>query len=385
MAPPHIFGVATDRGPEDEPETLALKLAPPPRTRGTRGLKHLDATAFGNALTVALKDSVGHVFALQKSGQIIFPWGKDWAQTPADCSLPWTLNRKMHIASVSKLITAMAMSKALMDKNMSYDDQIINYLPSYWHKGQNINKITFRHLLTHTSGFHTAHGESDFQVMKLFVAIGVSNSPQAPFRLGHYDYENLNFGLCRILLPIIAGIVNKNALLSDSAWDLVTIVGYAQYVQEKIFTPSGVSGASLGPSSNGVLAYYFPAGDTDGWDSGYKGAISGGAGWHMSVNSLLKVMKTFRRGKLTTPSRASSMLYNEIGIDVRRVVPSGFLFEKNGRYRDSQQSVARVEQCIAYFLPEGMELVVFMNSYLGMFQPRSLRDVVTQVYLDNLK
>src|SRR6266702_415792 len=105
---------------------------------------------------------------------------------------------RLHLASVSTFLTAVGLVKLLKSKGISYAAKIINYLPSYWSKGPTVDTVTFRHLLTHTSGFSTGSSASDYAFMKGKVAAGVGS-------IGGYDYENMNFGLCRILIPIING------------------------------------------------------------------------------------------------------------------------------------------------------------------------------------
>jgi hypothetical protein len=52
---------------------------------------------------------------------------------------------------------------------------------------------------------------------------GVFAGPPAPNYHGHYKYENMNFGLCRILIAIINGNINQHAILPDFVWDPITI------------------------------------------------------------------------------------------------------------------------------------------------------------------
>lgn len=374
MRPAHITTVQTDR--ELQPATGPAKLEGAVQRKGVA--KHLDVKGFADALHAALKDAVvGYVMRLKKNGSTISTLQWNWAQTPADDSVAWNTDRRMHIASVSKLITAIAMVKLLDDKKISYDAKIIDFLPTYWIKGPHVEKITFRHLLTHRSGFVTAHGETDYMTMKFMVLLGVFN------RVGTRDYENMNFGLCRILIAIINGNVKKNAVIPDNAWDLVTIVAYSMYVAIKVMAPAGVTKATLDHPAGSALAYSFPGGD--GWDSGNLLTVSGGAGWHMSVNDLLKVMGTFRRqGTIMSTSKAQNLLDSGFGIDVVQNTSAGVLYNKNGLWQDDDGLSGRVEQSLAYFLPENMELVVLANSPVGL--PRkSFRDLVSNVYLDNLK
>ncbi|MCZ6603959.1 MAG: serine hydrolase [Alphaproteobacteria bacterium] len=365
---------------------ISPDLATPP-------MPHLDVNAFGPALHNALKDVVtGYVMRLIRNGTTIYTLQWNWSQTPADGSQGWNPNRNMHIASVSKLMTAIGMTRLLDEKNISYDTKIIGFLPAYWSKGANINQITFRHLLTHLSGFSTGGSSSDYQFMKSRVANGVIGA-QVPvaddvIKVGKYDYENMNFGLCRILIAIINGNVPKNMAFPpflppgtvDLIWDYVTIQAYDQYIQDKVFDPSGVGSGSLGHPASGTLAYTFPA-NGSGWNSGDLSSMAGGAGWHMSTNDVLRVMSTFRRnGTIMSTGKAQAMLANMFGIDRKIVSPAGNLFEKNGRWVDNN---GRTEQSVAYFLPGGMELVVFANSPVGP-NGASLRNLVRDTYLANV-
>jgi hypothetical protein len=375
IRPPHLEGVTSDRGLDDEPSTIHRRSSP----RGAP--KHLAVKAFGDALHEQLKnDVVGYVMRLRQNGSNIWTALWNWAETPSDASLAWTTEMPMHVASVSKLVTAIAMIKLLDDHHLSHNDKIIDHLPAYWTKGLNVDKITFSHLLTHKSGFATGNGESDFETMRYHVAVGVSDDPSAGAHIGGYRYENMNFGLCRILIAILNGNIDKNLVAADLVWDLLTIASYAQFATTHVFSPSGVTGASLDHPSNSALAYKFPS-SSSGWNSGNLETVSGGAGWHLTVDQLLSVMGAFRRkGTIMSNANAQKLLDNSFGIDLILPTPAGTLYNKNGRFTNND----RTEQALAYFLPENMELAVFVNSPVGS-PSKFFRDVVTKVYLDNLK
>jgi hypothetical protein len=203
----------------------------------------------------------------------------------------------------------------------------------------------------------------------------------------------MNFGLCRVMIPVINGNIAEGvnfappplpSALNDQIWDAITIAGYNQYEQNKVFAPAGVTTATLDHPAAGVLAYKFPV-TTAGWNSGSLESVSGGAGWHLSVDQLLDVMGTFRRGgSIMSPAAAQTMLDNGFGIDLVGVsTPAGKLYNKNGLWHDADVD-GRTEQSLAYFLPEDMELVVLANSPIGNPE-KFFRDVVTQIYVDNIK
>jgi hypothetical protein len=284
----------------------------------------------------------------------------------------------MHIASCSKLVTAIAMTRTLAANNLPASTKIIEYLPSYWVKGPNIDKITFAELMTHKSGFRVSGSDTFYPIMKAQVAAGVKTTD-----LGQYSYQNMNFSLCRILLPVLNGTVLANTTFpppfEDQFWDFVTISAYADYVAQHLFQPAGVSGPTFTHPNPDALAYAFPPGSP--WDSGDLTADCGGTSWHMSVGDLLDVMGCFRReGKIMSPAAAQSMLDASFGIDLVEPTNLGALYNKNGWWGAGG---GQVEQSLAYFLPRDMELVVLANSPIGnagLF----FRDVVTNIYLDNI-
>jgi CubicO group peptidase (beta-lactamase class C family) len=122
---------------------------------------------------------VGYSMQLRRYGRTIFDQQWNWSKTPGDGGIAWASDIPMHVASVSKLITAMAMTKLLYSRNISPDAHILPWLPKYWHKGPGVDQITFRQLLTHTSGLVLVDepGPSDFQFMKDQIAIGTVGKP----------------------------------------------------------------------------------------------------------------------------------------------------------------------------------------------------------------
>ena len=62
--------------------------------------------------------------------------------------------------------------------------------------------------MTHKSGFRVA-GSSDtfYPIMKAQVGAGVMAA-----NLGVYSYQNMNFSLCRILLPVMNGTIPANTV-----------------------------------------------------------------------------------------------------------------------------------------------------------------------------
>ncbi len=367
----------------------------------------LDVSAFGAELDATLVDNVaGYVAQLRAVGQPVLTQERNFAKRPQDGSEPWTPDVQLHVASVSKLMTAMAMTRLMGELNISPDAQIIDYLPDYWTKGTNIEYIVFRNLLDHTSGL-SEPDIMNFSVIQNAIAMGVSLDLTADHHLGLYCYQNVDYALCRILLAVMNRNISKSAYIPDppfneAMWDLATIQSYESYLQVNVFGPSAVVGATLDhPAVSPIgLAYAEPNDPGLGWNSGPLLEGCGPYAWHLSVDQVLDVMGEFRRGGgIVTPEAALAMLENGFGIDPfvsygcatpgtptppwGLATQAGVVYCKNGTWQD--QPNGHMEQALAYFLPNDMELVVLGNSPVqGPRGTEFFRDVVTQAYVDNL-
>ena len=317
----------------------------------------LDVDGLARDLRALLSECLsGYSLQLRRYSRTLIDHQWNWSRTPADGSVPWTADAQMHVASVSKLVTAMAMTKLLYSRNLSPDARIAPWLPKYWQQGPGVDRLTFRHLLTHTSGLVLADeaGPSDFQFMKDQIAIGTVGKP---------GYRNLNYGLCRILISTIDAPYLFSLIpgATDAYWDVTTIRYYSRYVSDNVFAPAGVASTFEHPADQ-ALAYTFPP-NAAGWSSGDLSTMSGCVGWHLSVDDLLRVMAAFRRrGVIVDPARAQAMLDRQFGLDVKRDTPLGRIYAKGGFW--SFDGGRFVEQSNAFFLPKGMELVILANSPL---------------------
>ncbi len=350
-----------------------LKLGPKPK---------LDVGAFGTALHAVFKDAVrGYAMQLRKEGQPVYTLIWDSARTPSQGNKGWTLDTKMHVASVSKLITAIVAVKMLDERGLSFDTKIGPYLPNYWAKGPNSGDITFRKLLTHTAGF--VNGGGDYASFKGQIATGVAANPQGL-------YTNGAFSIVRVLNATMTGEVPANwqfplpdATYKDQIWDMLTTDAFAAYANAKVFAPSGVSGVVTTNTSSSALAYSSKT-DLQGADSGDLATQLGGAGFRVSVNDILSVMGTFRRaGTIVSKAKAKQALDASLGIDVIEETPAGKIYFKNGWWGWNQEgNFWHVEQAVAFYLPEDMELVMLVNSTIG--NDVSLADTVRNLYVNSL-
>jgi CubicO group peptidase (beta-lactamase class C family) len=373
-------------------QTRELQKAVRRRARRGRRAKKLDVDGFLTDLAGQLSTQT-EGFAIEisyphrGSGRRHQSRVNGYAIDPVDTgSKGWSKKAVQHVASVSKLVTAIAMTRRLHDLAISANTAIGTYMPSFWTQGQNIGAVTFAQLMTHTSGIRS--GATDYASMETVVNAGVSAA-----NVGVYQYENMNFSLCRILLTtlLMTTLIRRHGRktyrfvnlwpVTDAARDLLSIHSYHAYVRKKVLLSRETD--RLSHVAGDALAYAFPKPPDDGWDSGDLSTNVGAAGWHFSTTDVVRFMGDFRRaGTILRPRLAQKMLDDSFGIDMITDPGGGTIYGKNGYWYDG----IRVEQATVFFLPHQTEFVVLVNSSLMQKPPNDtwLMGFVESIYAAHL-
>ncbi|OBC13430.1 hypothetical protein A5784_31685 [Mycobacterium sp. 852013-50091_SCH5140682] len=240
---------------------------------------------FASAIEARLNNSVvGYSFVVGGAAVPAVKHSAGSARTAANApALPFLTSTPTGVGSVSKFITAIA-AVQLLDRpdaggvqgwnvlNADLDTPMYKALPPYWTLRNDIQQITFRDLLTHTSGLPAegAQGEpgQDYFSLKKYLSPNppAGSTPLGP--RGSAAYSNFGFGLFRLLLPNIVGLVPTDdpgqyeqqratqyalqyqAILNDNIWGQLNITGPSQG------TPAG---------NNHAFMYTYP-GNTSGYD-----------------------------------------------------------------------------------------------------------------------
>lgn len=255
-----------------------------------------------NIHSVLSKVSLGHTYAIFYDGGLK-AWGHNgYARRPGvkDPFLMNAMNTRINVASSAKSMTAIALIKVLNQAGVSLDAPMSNFLPSWWTKGPNIHLITFRHLLTHKSGF-LKDAEKTEDIRKV-ISEGVSSE-----NIGKSgNYRNLNFCIMRLLIPALAGdfdyYYNSGAnpkpgeLQFNASQDVdkITQLAFMKYMQKNIWDPFLIKGTC--ENEDGVLYYNFSnpsspgintsAGGSQGCNGGDGKECSNAGGGTISISTM---------------------------------------------------------------------------------------------------
>jgi CubicO group peptidase (beta-lactamase class C family) len=184
-------------------------------------------------------DAPGCAVGVSRSGSLVYQ--RYFGLADLERHVPITPKTKFFIASSSKQFTAMAVVLLALDGKIGLDDDVRKYVPELPDFG---DKITIRHLLSHTSGFReetnllTMAGWriSDRQTENDILRL-LRRQRQLNFRPGdEYMYANTGFTLAAV-------VVSR-----------VTKMSLPEFVAKRIFQPLGMTHTEIVDDRAKVIA-----------------------------------------------------------------------------------------------------------------------------------
>jgi CubicO group peptidase (beta-lactamase class C family) len=187
-----------------------------------------------------LEKSVGSVITVVHDGQIVFSkgYGSARLETKKMVDPEKTLFR---IGSISKTFTAIAVMRLVEQGKLELDADINTYLRAFKVTSPFGNPITMRHLLTHTAGFEESSEQVFFERTK---------------DMGTLE-QTLGNRLPKIVRPpgVAPMYSNHGIALAGYIVQVVSQEPYAQYIQENIIGPLGMTHSSaLQPLPSNLVA-----------------------------------------------------------------------------------------------------------------------------------
>jgi CubicO group peptidase (beta-lactamase class C family) len=152
-----------------------------------------------------------------------------WARTPA------TPNTVYLIGSTFKAMSTIALLQQMEQGKFKLDDRVNDYLTDFKIQGEDAqHPVTFRHLLTHTSGL----SGGDFGPLSVW-------GDTAPPPLEEYLRKSL-----KVAKPPLTSVVYSNLAYTLVAYLVQKFSGvpYKQYIQEHVFTPLEMTSTAFEPT-----------------------------------------------------------------------------------------------------------------------------------------
>lgn len=305
-------------------------------------------------------------------------------------NIAFDVNQRMHIASISKTITAIAMSKNLTENKLDWSTQIKDYLPKHWKVHPTLLKTTFGQLLEMRSGLKAQNDamSSSYFNLKSLIEEGVDTS-----KIGKYQYQNVSYGLLRILIAELEGYSHQNKNIDSAMVEVNSSNAYVNYINEKIFKPLNIQNVVCRETSSyPTMMYPFPYRGEKGLVSGYAGFEEsngdltnyvGGLGWYVSIEELGKLLSEFYNTDTVVSKKSFDILLKQrfpfyISKNKKSQYISGmgmWIWSKP----NSQYNVGLNTIYVLY--PNDILVVVFVNSKgKGI---HNLKKIVTEAYYNS--
>lgn len=279
--------------------------------------------------------AVGWAYAINQNGNLVKDSAFGNARTAADGELAFTTTRRINVASATKLLTAIAVLQLLGERNLTVDSLIAPWLPDDWTRGPGVSALTFADLLSHQSGLNSTNTSFTqtlcYSCLQSVVQEGVTQPTT-------YNYLNANFALFRVIIPMMwTGLPGGPSTFTPS--DASTAATYDQYMQERVFAPIGLTGASLVPDPRTQATLYYQAGDAgtaNGSELGDWRAIAGGGGYYMNTLDLARVLAYLDDSQTLVSTEARQVMKDRLlGFD-----PRSPAFETRGTYHHKNGSIS---------------------------------------------
>jgi D-alanyl-D-alanine carboxypeptidase len=170
-------------------------------------------------------------------------WAKGFGLADVDKKTPMTPQTKFRMASHSKLFTATAVMQLREQGKLRLDDPVSKYLP--WFRVTSADPedppITIEELLTHSSGLPREAGShwTTFEFPTSEQLRDLMAARQAPFSPEtRWKYSNLAYSIAGMVVEAVSG----------QTW--------ADYVQQHIYQPLGMSSSSVDQNVEGMAVGY---------------------------------------------------------------------------------------------------------------------------------
>jgi CubicO group peptidase (beta-lactamase class C family) len=236
--------------------------------------------------TIFTEGEPGASVVLLKNGEVSF--SKNYGLADLDTKDPISSKTLFNLGSVSKTFVAYGILMLRDQGELSLEDPLSKYFPDFKNKAI-AEKVTIRHLLTHTSGLPDKRKVKEDSVFYLTAKdeenwAPIMQTDSLLFEPGeNYEYSNPAFNALALIIEKVSG----------SVWQ--------EFIVEHIFKPSGMLTSTItnGPYPQSGVSHGYVKGDNQWIEKDYGEeptfAAAGNGGVWSSIEELLLYAQAMER------------------------------------------------------------------------------------------
>ncbi|MFA6770142.1 MAG: serine hydrolase domain-containing protein [Bacteroidales bacterium] len=181
----------------------------------------------------------GASLAIMKDEKLIYAKGYGWANLEEN--IETEVRHIFRIASLSKLITAVAIMKLYQEGKLSLEDNIfgsdghLNYLNLSQLRDKRVKEITIEHLLRHKGGFSTRAGDPMFSLATISKRLKLNRAVTEQELIEYVLTQRLGF-----TPGTGTRYSNLGYFILSKVIEAVTGQRYDSYIQDSILKPNGI-------------------------------------------------------------------------------------------------------------------------------------------------
>ncbi|MEM7481242.1 MAG: serine hydrolase [Acidobacteriota bacterium] len=315
-------------------------------------------------------DVVGMSYAFSQHGQLAFAGSIGLAQRSPDPEVPMSSQLRSTIGSVTKTVSAVALYQLLDQNGLTVDSKVGPWLPVDWERGPGFGNgpsdLSFKHLLTHTSGIGVRDADHRWDGLRSLVGVGLEPGADR-------SYSNLNYAFLRLLIPMLWRAVDgpSGEVTSENFGER-----YLEYLNSRIIAPEGMPFVGCWPLEGAPPVLSYPS-----VESSERGVLrsapparcGGQGGLHMSAQELTRYADAFRYSRSVMSSEHQEVMDGDLaGWNGRVLVEGGGTAYSHGGVRSPGTRTCMMK------LPYGITASVIFNSPPPQDKCRLLRKSFNQ-------
>jgi CubicO group peptidase (beta-lactamase class C family) len=279
------------------------------RTRASRGARRLTATptpSWGPVFAANLGNVPGYAYAVAHNGHVVDEGAFGNARTPLDApQTPWTDHTRIHLASVSKPITAVALLRILEHHHIKIDQPFYPLLQSQCPTaGTGVETVTIKNLLEMLSGLvenGTLDTSNIWSFLSTYVAQPLAGTPGVTS-----VYSNTNFTILQAIISLLVDPANQGGN---------GIHPYVAYVTDHVLKPMGIHPHVFNPNPGAEATATLSYALSDNGPGVYWGEFDcvGCGGWVASAQELIKFLIGVREHRVLSEHHTRKMFQEQLG------------------------------------------------------------------------
>ncbi len=283
------------------------------------------------------------------------------------------VDTKFNLGSMNKMFTSTAIVRLAEQGKLSFEDRISKYIDESWLPREVTDKITIRHLLTHSSGlgsyFNAEYEKSSRELFrKLDDYKPLIRSDRPAFTPGErFQYSNTGMFLLGVII------------------EKVTQEDYFDHIRKVIYEPAGMTNSDCYemdyPVENLAIGYSPDWKSPYGWQNNYyKHVIKGGpaGGGFSTVRDLHRFAIALLAGKYVSQDSLKTMWTDSFGANY------GFGFSitngPEGRVVGHSGGFSGINSQLDIYLDSGFVVAVMSNIDMGASPlARAIRKIISRI------